>query len=110
MKFNQEHMLQSYFFDHDDDIDIHQPLPSSCCHELRLKIFRIVGWFLLTIVYFWQVAISRSLFIEIKYLTLHGVFLAWLYFSLICLDAFFNRAGSERPKIICEGLDSTNAV
>lgn len=57
----------------------------------------------MTVIYFWQVAISKSFFIEIEFFTLHGVFLAWLYFSLITFDSIFNDSEASKKAIISNG-------
>lgn len=90
-------MLIQYFFDQHDTTN-----ESKSASASKLVIFRAVAWALMTFVYFWQVVISKSLFILVEYMTLQGVAMTWLYFSLITVDAFFFKKDNDGTKISCK--------
>lgn len=98
---HRSHWAWHWLYDDKDIIEIHQPMPTDCCSRKGLQQFRALSLLLMSGVYFWQVAISKSFFVEIQYFTLHGVFLAWLYFSLISIDSYINRKGEAHET--CEG-------
>jgi hypothetical protein len=67
----------------EEDIDIHQPLG---CSREELRRIRRVSLLAMSLIFAWQTIIAKTVFIQVKYLTLIGAFCTWSYLVVVCLD------------------------
>jgi hypothetical protein len=65
-------------------LDIHQPSGAGTSWE-QLRRVRLGCLAVMSLVYGWQVAISRTVLLEVKFFSILGLSLSWLYFALLGL-------------------------